>query len=54
MKEEAELNSAAMKLGQMHHLYSSAKAEKELGYRIGDVENAVRDAWDWFKQYEYV
>jgi dihydroflavonol-4-reductase len=54
MKQEAELNSAALRLGQMSHWYTSAKAEQELGYRIGDVENAVRDAWDWFQQYEYV
>ena len=51
---ESEVNSAALKLGQMFHWYSSRKAEKELGYRIGDVEDALQDAWEWFKKYDYI
>lgn len=51
---ESELNSAALKLGQMFHWYSSQKAEQELGYRIGNVEDALQDAWEWFKKNDYV
>ena len=51
---ESELNSAALKLGQMFHWYSSQKAEKELGYRIGDVDDALQDSWEWFKKNDYV
>ena len=50
---EPPLNSAATQMGQMFHYYDSSKAEQELGYQIGSVENAVRDAWDWFKLHGY-
>ena len=46
---ELQVNSAAVQLGQMHHYYSSDKAKTELGYQIGSIEDALRDAWDWFK-----
>jgi dihydroflavonol-4-reductase len=45
---EGDVNSASTKIGQMHSWYSSQKAETELGYRIGSVEDALADAWDWF------
>lgn len=51
---ESEVNSAALELGQMFHWYSSRKAETELGYRIGDIEVALQDAWEWFKKNDYV
>ena len=51
---ESEINSAALELGQMFHWYSSHKAETELGYHIGSVENALHDAWAWFKRFRYV
>lgn len=51
--KEPQVNSAATKMGQMFHYYSSAKAEKELGYRIGSIEDALRDAWDWFELHGY-
>jgi dihydroflavonol-4-reductase len=53
-RQELEVNSASVELGQLFHWYTSQKAETELGYRIGDVENATKDAWDWFKSYKYV
>jgi dihydroflavonol-4-reductase len=46
---ELPINSAAIQLSQMHHYYSSDKAKSELGYQIGSVEDALSDAWDWFK-----
>ncbi len=51
---ESEINSASLSMGQMFHWYSSEKAEKELGYRIGDVEDALQDAWEWFKKNDYI
>ena len=37
-----------MQMGQIHHYYSSDKAIAELGYQIGDVKDAIADAFDWF------
>ncbi|MFT5303027.1 MAG: dihydroflavonol-4-reductase [Mariniblastus sp.] len=51
---EPLVNSAATQMGQIFHYYESSKAKHELGYQIGSVEDAVNDAWDWFKQHEYV
>ena len=53
-KNEPQVNSAATAMGQLFHYYSSAKAERELGYRIGSIETALADAWEWFKTYGYV
>ena len=47
-RNEPLVNSAATQMGQMFHYYSSEKAKLELGYRVGSVEDALRDAWDWF------
>lgn len=54
LKNEPQVNSAATAMGQLFHYYSSAKAERELGYKIGSVESALADAWEWFKSYGYV
>ena len=54
MGSEPQINSAAIQLGQMFHYYSSEKAKRELGYQIGCVENALRDAWDWFQLNGYM
>ena len=34
--------------------FSSAKAERELGYRSGPAEAAVRDALDWYRRHGYL
>ena len=52
-KNEPQVNSAATEMGQMFHYYSSEKAKKHLGYKIGSVEDALRDAWDWFELHGY-
>jgi dihydroflavonol-4-reductase len=54
VRREGELNSASIKLGQMYNWYSSDKARREIGYRVTDVEVALHDAWDWFKQNKLV
>jgi dihydroflavonol-4-reductase len=53
-KREPQINSAATQMGQMFHYYSSDKSKNELGYQIGSIEDALRDAWDWFKLHGYV
>ena len=50
---ECNINSAATQMGQMFNYYSSDKAKKQLGYQIGSVEDALRDAWDWFVLHGY-
>lgn len=52
-KEELVVNSAALSMGQLLNWYSSQKAIDELGYKIGDVDIAIEDAWKWFKLNEY-
>ncbi len=53
-REELDINSSCIALSQLYNYYSSARAEKELGYKIGSIEDALRDSWDWFKAYGYV
>ncbi len=52
-RREPQVNSAATAMGQMFHYYSSEKAKRELGYRIGSVEDALHDAWEWFLRHGY-
>ena len=50
---ELPLNTAMTTQGAMFNYYTSAKAEKELGYQIGPLDTALEDAWAWFKKYGY-
>ena len=53
LKNEPTINSAATQMGQVFHWYESDKAKQELGYEIGSIEDALRDAWDWFQLHGY-
>src|SRR4051794_37782687 len=44
----------AVKMGRKKMFASSAKAERELGYKVLPVENALRRAIDWFQAHGYV
>jgi dihydroflavonol-4-reductase len=44
----------AVKMGRKKMFASSAKAERELGYKVIPVENALRRAVDWFQAHGYV
>jgi len=44
----------AVKMGRKKMFASSAKAERELGYKVLPVENALRRAIDWFQARGYV
>lgn len=48
MGKEPRATIDAVKMGRKKMYASSAKAERELGYRIVPVENALRRAIDWF------
>jgi dihydroflavonol-4-reductase len=44
----------AVKMGRKMMFASSAKAERELGYRSLPVEDALRRAVQWFQEHGYV
>jgi dihydroflavonol-4-reductase len=44
----------AVKMGRKKMFASSAKAERELGYKVLPVDNALRRAVDWFQSNGYV
>jgi dihydroflavonol-4-reductase len=50
---EPDINSAAVRLGALPKNYSSARAEKDLGYAIRPTHDTIRDAWDWFDRHGY-
>ena len=43
-----------LRLAKYRMLFSSAKAEQELGYRARPYEEGLRDAIDWFRQAGYL
>jgi dihydroflavonol-4-reductase len=46
---ETDLNSALVRMGQLQHFYSSAKAVRELGYEVSPLQPAIRTAWDFLQ-----
>ncbi len=50
-KEELEFNSLALQMSTQFHYFSSAKAQRELGYKIRPAEETIRDAWNWLQEY---
>jgi dihydroflavonol-4-reductase len=54
MGKEPRATVDAVKMGRKIMFASSAKAERELGYRILPVEDALRRAIDWFQSHGYV
>jgi dihydroflavonol-4-reductase len=51
---EGDVNSATIAMGRQWHYYTSAKAERELGYHIRPLDESLRDAWSWFQEQGYV
>src|SRR5581483_9174638 len=43
----------AVRMGRKKMFVSSAKAERELGWKVVPVDNALRRAVDWFHQHGY-
>ena len=52
--QELDINSAASRISNQYHYYSSARATAELGYRTRPPSESVRDAWQWFGEHGYV
>jgi dihydroflavonol-4-reductase len=51
---ESDVNSAATSMSILPKNFSSARAQKELGYKTRDVEQSASDAWAWFQKHGYV
>ncbi len=52
--KEPDVNSAAVKLSDCYHFFTSARAQQELGYQIRPVEESLQDAWQWFQRHGFV
>jgi dihydroflavonol-4-reductase len=53
MKREPRATIDAVRMGRKKMFVSSAKAERELGWKVVPVENALRRATDWFRANGY-
>lgn len=51
---EPIVNSAATAIASRKRVFSSAKAEAELGYKVRPLRESAADAWQWFQQNGYV
>jgi dihydroflavonol-4-reductase len=54
MKREPRATIDAVRMGRKKMFVSSAKAERELGWKIVPVDDALRRATDWFRTHHYV
>jgi dihydroflavonol-4-reductase len=54
MGKEPRATIDAVKMGRKKMFSSSGKAERELGYKVLPVEDALRRAIDWFQSHGYV
>jgi dihydroflavonol-4-reductase len=54
MKREPRATIGAVRMGRKKMFVSSAKAERELGWKIVPVDDALRRATDWFRAHHYV
>ena len=52
-RKEPRATIEAVKMGRKKMFASSAKAERELGYKIVPVEDALRRAVEWFRAHGY-
>lgn len=54
MRNEPVVNSGATAMGQLQHFYDSAKATRDLGYRIGSIDEAIQAEWRFLSDFGYV
>jgi dihydroflavonol-4-reductase len=52
-KREPRATLDGVRMARKHMYFSSAKAERELGYRWRDPQLAIGDAIEWFKKHGY-
>jgi len=53
LRREPRVTIDAVRMGRKKMFVSSAKAERELGWQIVPVDNALRRAVEWFREYRY-
>ena len=53
-RREPLLTRDGLRMAKHHMFFTSAKAQREFGYRARPVEDALRDAIDWFFQAGYL
>ena len=51
--KEPRATVEAVRMGKKKMFASSAKAERELGFRVVPVSQALRCAIDWFREHHY-
>jgi dihydroflavonol-4-reductase len=51
---EDDANSAALALSRQEHCFSSARAQRELGYALRPLNDTLSDAWHWLDQHGYL
>lgn len=51
---ETAANSAAIGLSRQAHCFTSARAQRELDYRIRPLEETLKDAWQWLGEHGYL
>ncbi len=51
---EPDVNSAALASASLPHVYTTARAEQELGFRPRPFRETVEAAWAWFREHDYV
>jgi dihydroflavonol-4-reductase len=54
LRREPRVTVDAVRMGRKKMFVSSARAERELGWRIVPVEDAMRRAVEWFREHSYV
>lgn len=54
MRKEPRATIDAVRMGRKKMFASSVKAERELGYKAGSVDDALRRAINWFQAHGYV
>jgi dihydroflavonol-4-reductase len=52
-RPEPEINPMTVAMGELPHYFSSRRAEEELGWVADPLDDAVRDAWTWFRAQGY-
>ena len=54
LRKEPRATIDAVRMGRKKMFASSAKAERELEYKVVTVDNSLRRAVEWFKGHGYV
>lgn len=52
-RPEPEINPITVAMGELPHYFSSMRAQQELGWVPDPLDDAVRDAWTWFRAQGY-